>query len=211
MKKWLIILIVVVVVLGGGVLGLHSYLRAVEHEVMWGNSQEIHFAAYENDYEKLEELINSGVDPETRVYAKGQIWVRATPLHIAAERDAVESIEVLLSAGVDINAYNSQGQSPLCVAAEHCAVKAVRILLESGASPYGAGDDELDAITKPLMHALWGCSIEVVNEFLAYGTPEELAGKIPRSWIREPDLQAKLDLIYPTPHEDNTGGSSSDE
>ena len=91
----------------------------------------------EGDSKKVQELLNAGADPNSRLKSCGN-----TPLHVAAinGRDAV--VQMLVEAGADVKVVDEKGATPLCEALrwfrgwrqkneDHEAV--VRMLVEAGA------------------------------------------------------------------------------
>lgn len=88
----------------------------------------LHWAAYRDDAEMAELLIQAGAD----VHAKTRLG-DITPLFIAAKDGNAAVIESLLSAGAGANATNAMGTTPLMLASASGVTDAVESLLEHGA------------------------------------------------------------------------------
>ena len=71
--------------------------------------QKLENAVKQNDFKKLEELLNQGIDPNTALTKfRGD-----TALHIAACRGNFKCIEILLAHGANAETLNADGISPL--------------------------------------------------------------------------------------------------
>ena len=66
-------------------------------------------AVKQNDFKKLEELLNQGIDPNTTLT---KLW-GDTALHIAARHGYFKCIEILLAHGAKAETLNDSGISPL--------------------------------------------------------------------------------------------------
>jgi len=88
-------------------------------------------AAATNDVEKIQELIDQGVDVNTRdIY-------RLTPLHQAAFWDEnIEATILLLALGADVNAQDKNGWTVLHMAIYYEQRDIIRILIKYNADPY---------------------------------------------------------------------------
>ena len=71
--------------------------------------QKLENAVKQNDFKKLEELLNQGIDPNTALTKHGG----DTALHIAACRGNFKCIEILLAHGANAKTLNIFGISPL--------------------------------------------------------------------------------------------------
>jgi cytohesin len=91
----------------------------------------LHLAAYNCDFERLVDLLQSGADPNAR--NKGGF----TALHWCAFRGLVGTeqhliAKALLRAGADLNACTASGDCPLCLAIESSNQLLVKVLVEEG-------------------------------------------------------------------------------
>eukprot|EP00742_Colponemidia_sp_Colp-10_P024139 GILJ01028894.1.p1 GENE.GILJ01028894.1~~GILJ01028894.1.p1 ORF type:complete len:188 (-),score=19.60 GILJ01028894.1:38-601(-) len=73
----------------------------------------LHFAAFLNDVETIELLIDHGADADVRSEYDG-----TCPLHVAASNNATACVKILVAKGADISAEDMYGYTPLEVAFE---------------------------------------------------------------------------------------------
>ena len=113
--------------------------------VCWafGQSADIHKAAYNGDTVKVQEYLKKGVDPDERDSFGG------TALHAAMFQKNMEIVKLLLEHRFDVNAVGLQnGYTPLHDAVWADNLEAVRILLNKGAQTNIKGKDGLTAYGK---------------------------------------------------------------
>jgi ankyrin repeat protein len=104
----------------------------------FGQSAEIHKAAYNGDINKVRELLRKGVNPEERDSFGG------TALHAAMFQKNMEIVKLLLEHNFDVNAVGPRnGYTPLHDAVWADNLEAVKILLEKGARTNIKGNDGL--------------------------------------------------------------------
>lgn len=70
----------------------------------------LHYAAAENNVSEIEQLIDSGENPNVKD-RRGY-----TPLHFAAQEGTVDAARKLLDLGADVNAVDKFGNAPLWTA-----------------------------------------------------------------------------------------------
>lgn len=192
------IALAVLIIIACGIWIVIAGLRAVNHAMRWGNAQAIHFAAYEGNVAKLNELIADGADVEAKATAPKWPWMDVTPLHMAAEQNQAGCITVLLAAGAGVDTPDKLGRSPLYAAVEHCSEQAACELLAAGAKPAGvAGEHDWAGAYTPFELTLSTGSIDLVNEFLKHGTVADMGGEAPIAAVDGPDRLAKLELLLP--------------
>ena len=104
----------------------------------FGQSAEIHKAAYNGDINKVRELLKKGVNPDERDSFGG------TALHAAMFQKNMEIVKLLLENQFDVNAVGPQnGYTPLHDAVWAENVEAVKLLLDKGAKTNIKGKDSL--------------------------------------------------------------------
>ena len=104
----------------------------------FGQSAEIHKAAYDGDIKKVRELLQKGVKPEEIDSFGG------TALHAAMFQKNMEIVKLLLQNHFDINAQGTQnGYTPLHDAVWANNLDAIKLLLDGGAKTNLKGRDGL--------------------------------------------------------------------
>ena len=104
----------------------------------FGQSAEIHKAAYNGDINKVRELLKKGVNPDERDSFGG------TALHAAMFQKKMEIVRLLLESQFDINAVGPKnGYTPLHDAVWAENVEAIKLLLDKGAKTNIKGKDGL--------------------------------------------------------------------
>jgi len=104
----------------------------------FGQSAEIHKAAYTGDINKVRELLKKGVNPDERDTFGG------TALHAAMFQKNMEIVKVLLENQFDVNAVGPQnGYTPLHDAVWAENLEAIKLLLDKGAKTDIKGKDGL--------------------------------------------------------------------
>jgi ankyrin repeat protein len=86
-------------------------------------------AAENNDRDKLNQLVNAGVDPNT--FGKEGM----TPLFWLLGHQNKKAMKALLAAGADPNLKNSEGDSPMYLASGAEDTELMKILLDKGGDP----------------------------------------------------------------------------
>ncbi|XP_072044726.1 uncharacterized protein, partial [Amphiura filiformis] len=87
-------------------------------------------AALKGDYDEVQRLLDSGVNP-TRADDKGR-----TALHFATTKGNQQMVKLLLDNGADVNQKDSIGNTPLHLAAVGSHIDVVTALLQSGANAH---------------------------------------------------------------------------
>ncbi|KAJ5669155.1 hypothetical protein N7462_010225 [Penicillium macrosclerotiorum] len=119
-------------------------------------STPLHLAAHFGLNRLAIELLQNGIDPNTRDING------VTPLAIAAARGATEVGATLIQAGADINSVDNVGGTPLHGAVTHCEKEMVRLLLQQEKI-----DVNLVATREtPLMIAAYGGYLDIIRLFL---------------------------------------------
>jgi ankyrin repeat protein len=119
---------------------------------------ELYDAIRKNDIQKVEKILNSGIDinPSTKHW---------TPLMIAVLRSNITMVDMFLKKGAYINARNNKGQTPLHIAARWGKPEIVEYLIDKGANI-----EARDWLSwTPLMWASLRGREEVVKILLKYG------------------------------------------
>ena len=86
-------------------------------------------AAKEADWERLQALVEDGVNPNA-IYGDG-----TTALHWASYHDNADAAGLLIESGADVNATTDLGATPLWLAAENGSLEMANLLIEAGADP----------------------------------------------------------------------------
>jgi len=129
----------------------------------FGQSAEIHKAAYNGDIVKVQELLKKGVDPDERDSFGG------TALHAAMFQKNMEIVKLLLENQFDVNAVGPQnGYTPLHDAVWADNLEAVKILLDKGARTNIKGKDGLTPYAKAKQEG----RREIVKQFESRGINE---------------------------------------
>ena len=93
----------------------------------------------EADFNKIEELVNSGACSFNRATpVEGWNWLHSTLIDFHKEKPPRKSIEYLIDKGVDVNAQDCYCMTPLHYAMRKENVGAAMALLEAGANPNAA-------------------------------------------------------------------------
>ncbi|CAD7696842.1 unnamed protein product [Ostreobium quekettii] len=106
------------------------HLRDLKFLDIFPNSkdeQALIMAATDGDFEKVEMLLDKGVDPDVTTARD------STPLMLAAFRGHLEIVEALIDAGADVNSTDIDELTSLHWASQRNHTMVVRVLLESGA------------------------------------------------------------------------------
>lgn len=86
-------------------------------------------AITENNFQKVNELIKSGVDVNIHIPGGGK-----TPLHLAIELGYEKIILALINAKADVNAVTKRGFTPLHIAAQRGNKNLIALLVSSGSN-----------------------------------------------------------------------------
>jgi len=109
------------------VLGLAANGALAETRSTGDGTTELHWAAHDEDVERVKALLKAGADPRARNdYG-------ATPLSEAAVTGNVALIKALLDAGADVESANDDGMTALMIVARTGRVDAAELLLRRGA------------------------------------------------------------------------------
>lgn len=94
----------------------------------------LHYAALENDVQKVDALLAAGADPNARDLEG------FTALHFAAQQWSVEAAQILLDRGADVDPVNKYGNSPLWTAVFNSKGRGelIELLRRKGANPLKA-------------------------------------------------------------------------
>lgn len=108
----------------------------------WGKISKFYNAARHGDVDRLEKLIDEGINPDMKTsYGR-------TPLYIAARYGNKEAVKVLAQrADVDVNSISEYGRTPLFLPCSEGDGQIVALLLEHGADPNVTDDNGHTAIT----------------------------------------------------------------
>jgi ankyrin repeat protein len=93
-----------------------------------------HYAALEDDVDRLREALSNGADASARDDDG------FTPLHFAAQQGSVGATELLLAHGAEVDAVNKHGNTPLFTAVFNSRGEGtiIGLLREHGADPFKA-------------------------------------------------------------------------
>ena len=126
-------------------------------------------AARDGDVQRLEQLLESGADPN--VQAGVNDW---TPLMHAIHKNQPRSVEVLLAHGARPNERGGHGTTALIMAAGYGYADIVRTLLKAGADPYLKSNNGTDALSAAVggvgdidRFTVGHCQTETVRAMLA--------------------------------------------
>ncbi len=120
----------------------------------------LHWAAYQDDRETAQALVDAGADANvTNRYG-------VTPLSLACTNGSAAMIELLVRAKADVNLSLPEGETPLMTAARTGKADAIRVLLRNGA----------DAKTREAVHGqtalMWAAAegnVEAVETLVEFG------------------------------------------
>jgi ankyrin repeat protein len=118
-----------------------------------------------NDEEQVDQLLASGVDPNTSVNGR-------SALQHAVLGDSGSIVKRLLAAGVDPNQADQRG-TPLQLAAEFGRYAALDALLEGGADPNQCRPNQATALTAVLSQR---APVRYVHSLLKHGADANLVG-----------------------------------
>ncbi len=109
----------------------------------FGQSADIHKAAYTGDINKVRELLKKGVNPDERDSFGG------TALHAAMFQENMEIVRLLIEYKFDVNAVGPKnGYTPLHDAVWADNLEAIKLLLAKGAKTTIKGKDGLTPYAK---------------------------------------------------------------
>ena len=129
----------------------------------FGQSAEIHQAAYHGDLNKVKELLQKGVKPDERDSFGG------TALHAAMFQKNMQIVKLLLQNGFNVNAQGTQnGYTPLHDAVWANNLEAIKLLLGEGAKTNLKGKDGLTPYGKAEKEG----KTEIVQYFESRGIKE---------------------------------------
>jgi ankyrin repeat protein len=97
-------------------------------------------AAFNGDKEKVNLLLNQGVNPEAKASDEG------TPLMYAALKGHIDVVKALMDKGAKVNARDRNRCTALMQAASNGNVEVVKILLKAGADPNAIANDGTTAL-----------------------------------------------------------------
>ena len=103
--------------------------RCVGSEELVGG---LHLAAYQGDVSAVVQLLDRGVDVNSRARGLDGSDVNFTPLIAASENGHLEVAEALIARGADVNARSTDGQTALHASAFNQHPKTVELLARSG-------------------------------------------------------------------------------
>ncbi len=119
------------------------FLLILSAGLVYGQTAELHRAAYNGDIKKVQELLRKGVNPDERDSYGG------TALHAAMFQKNMEIVKLLLEHNFDVNAVGPQnGYTPLHDAVWANNVEAVRLLLDRNSKTDMKGKDGLTPFAK---------------------------------------------------------------
>jgi len=155
----------------GDAAAVRSLLKSANVNSAQGDGMTaLHWAAYRNDSEIAQALIQAGANVKASTRLQG-----LTPIFIAAKGGYAGILDLLLKAGVDANSVNATGSTPLMLAAASGNTDAVKILLDRGAS---VNTKESTWGETPLMFASAFNRVEAVKMLLARGADATVATRV---------------------------------
>ena len=151
MKKYIILLIIFIFII------LFAGLSIFIADTPYRNSRKLQSAIKENDVEKVQKLLDDGVDPNVTDIPISKFWRifethADTPLAIACEYGNYDIVKLLIDYGATTDVLEYIGWSPLhrtLFKYDRDDLKIVKLLLENGA------DLEMDGGTIPLVEAVY--------------------------------------------------------
>lgn len=155
-------------------------------------------AVYNNNIEKVKELLSKGTDINTKDNDK------MTPLLIATEKGYIEIAKLLIEKGADINAKNDKGITALIFASDEKGdINILKLLLDKGADINAKDNVGYTA----LMWAVWNGKIEVVKLLLEKGADvniEDKKGNTALMLAKQKDIANLIKQAGPTEIKDST-------
>jgi len=94
-----------------------------------GESESIHSAAYQGNLDRVQELLNSGVDASSI-----ENWSGYTPLHYAVYSNHLEISKLLVQQGASFEDFGRSAVAPVHLAASSNALKITEFLITLGTS-----------------------------------------------------------------------------
>jgi len=128
------------------ILIVFSFLLSACAGSNYGVKYPLHNAVYQDDMQKIQELINTGTPTNTRDNAG------MTPIHIAATKKTTDLAAFLLSKGVDVNSLDAYGSTPILIAAEYCSAALMKLFIENKAQTNLSND-----AGNTILHNVSGC------------------------------------------------------
>jgi ankyrin repeat protein len=130
--------------------------------------QEIHRAVYNEDYQKIEQIISNNIDSVNDLTTTD-----LTPLHLAVKMRNFNLVEFFLKSGAEIDAQDKKGRTPLLYAISQRQTKLAKFLISNGAD-YNLANNEG---VSPLHQASYSGDIEIVKFLLNIGVKGNLGTK----------------------------------
>ncbi|XP_070579675.1 transient receptor potential cation channel subfamily A member 1-like [Ptychodera flava] len=121
----------------------------------------LHYAVRYNNEDSVEELLNQGAEPKTRIQEH-----LISPLHLAAKRNYTCVMKLLLRNGAEVSARDINGMVPLHVSAKKGNREATEVLLVSRDSDVNVKD--YDMMT-PLHQAAMQGNVELCKILVEHG------------------------------------------
>lgn len=112
----------------------------------YGVKYPLHNAVYQDDMQKIQELIKTGTPTNTRD-SSGM-----SPIHIAASKKTTEPAALLLSKDVDVNSRDAYGSTPILIAAEYCSAALMKLFIENKSQTNLSND-----AGNTILHNVSGC------------------------------------------------------
>jgi ankyrin repeat protein len=110
----------------------------------------MHHAAYNNDLDHLELMMEFGGNPNDHNFSG------TTPLQIASYYGNYEVAAMLLDKGADANLADSLGFKPLMLAAQNDHIETADLLMHSGADPNTSNKEGLNALGAAIIGSNYG-------------------------------------------------------